>query len=247
MAEYTPERVEQISGVRAADIRMLADLFGDRTKRITSLWCMGMNQHTRGTAINALVHGIHLLLGPLRSPGRRTDEPHGPALGVRHRARGWHAGAPPSGGSPRRERRAPQGRRAPLARARRGASPIASGRTRSRCSGASTRPSKGGDIETLWVQVTNPGQTMPNDAPTSIARRARQVPHRLGRVPDATTRAPTSCCPRRCGSRRTACSATRSGARSSGSRWSSRPARRATTAGSSSPSRAASTIAVTPA
>jgi nitrate reductase NapA len=32
---------------------LLAELFGRRDLRITSLWCMGMNQHTRGTAINA--------------------------------------------------------------------------------------------------------------------------------------------------------------------------------------------------
>ena len=61
LAEYTPEYVEKLSGVPAADIRMLAGLFGDRKKRITSLWCMGMNQHTRGTAMNTLVHGLHLL------------------------------------------------------------------------------------------------------------------------------------------------------------------------------------------
>ena len=47
----------------ADKIRMLAELFGDRDLRITSLWCMGMNQHTAGTAINCLVHGVHLLSG----------------------------------------------------------------------------------------------------------------------------------------------------------------------------------------
>ena len=60
---YTPEKVEQISGVPAKDIRMLAGLFGRRDLKITSVWCMGMNQHTRGTAINTLVQGIHLLSG----------------------------------------------------------------------------------------------------------------------------------------------------------------------------------------
>jgi nitrate reductase (cytochrome) len=48
---------------------MLGDLFGRRDLRITSLWCMGMNQHTRGTAINCLVHGIHLLSGHFGRPG----------------------------------------------------------------------------------------------------------------------------------------------------------------------------------
>ena len=34
-----------------------------------SLWCMGMNQHTRGTWINNLVYNIHLLVGKISTPG----------------------------------------------------------------------------------------------------------------------------------------------------------------------------------
>lgn len=49
--------------------RELADLFANRELRITSLWCMGMNQHTMGTAINTLVHGLHLLSGHFGRPG----------------------------------------------------------------------------------------------------------------------------------------------------------------------------------
>ena len=66
---YTPAHVQKLSGVPAKEISRLADLFGDRSLRITSLWCMGMNQHTRGTAINTLVHGIHLLSGHFGKPG----------------------------------------------------------------------------------------------------------------------------------------------------------------------------------
>ncbi|MCA9290768.1 MAG: molybdopterin-dependent oxidoreductase, partial [Phycisphaerales bacterium] len=69
IARYTPEHVETLSGVPAAQIRMLADLFGNRDLRITSLWCMGMNQHTMGTAVNSLVHGVHLLSGHFGRPG----------------------------------------------------------------------------------------------------------------------------------------------------------------------------------
>jgi nitrate reductase NapA len=69
IAKYTPEHVEELSGVPAEKIRMLADLFADRSIRITSLWCMGMNQHTMGTAVNSLVHGVHLLSGHFGRPG----------------------------------------------------------------------------------------------------------------------------------------------------------------------------------
>ena len=66
---YTPEHVEELSGVPADQIRMLGDVFGNPNLKITSLWCMGMNQHTRGTAINTMVHGVHLLSGHFGTPG----------------------------------------------------------------------------------------------------------------------------------------------------------------------------------
>jgi nitrate reductase NapA len=69
VAEYTPERVEQMSGVPARDLRYLASLYGDPARKVMSLWCMGMNQHVRGTWINNLVYNIHLLTGKIATPG----------------------------------------------------------------------------------------------------------------------------------------------------------------------------------
>jgi nitrate reductase NapA len=69
LADYAPEKVEQISGVPAADIRYMASLYGDPKRKVMSLWCMGMNQHTRGTWINNLVYNIHLLTGKISTPG----------------------------------------------------------------------------------------------------------------------------------------------------------------------------------
>ncbi len=69
LADYTPEKVEKISGVPAEDIKYLASLFGDPDKKVTSFWTMGMNQHTRGTWMNNLVYNIHLLTGKISSPG----------------------------------------------------------------------------------------------------------------------------------------------------------------------------------
>ena len=67
--DYTPEKVEKISGVSARDIKYLASLYGDPKKKCTSFWCMGMNQHVRGTWINNLVYNIHLLTGKISTPG----------------------------------------------------------------------------------------------------------------------------------------------------------------------------------
>jgi len=69
LADYTPEKVEVISGVPATDIRYMAKLFGDPRKKVVSFWCMGANQHTRGTWINNLIYNIHLLTGKISQPG----------------------------------------------------------------------------------------------------------------------------------------------------------------------------------
>jgi nitrate reductase NapA len=69
LSDYTPEKVEELSGVPAGDIRMLASLYGDPNRKVVSFWCMGMNQHTRGTWINNLVYNIHLLTGKISKPG----------------------------------------------------------------------------------------------------------------------------------------------------------------------------------
>jgi nitrate reductase NapA len=67
--DYSPEEVEKLSGVSARDIKYMAALYGDPAKKVTSFWCMGMNQHTRGTWINNLVYNIHLLVGKISTPG----------------------------------------------------------------------------------------------------------------------------------------------------------------------------------
>ncbi|TWU37389.1 molybdopterin-dependent oxidoreductase [Novipirellula artificiosorum] len=162
IAKYTPEHVEELSGVPAEKIRMLADLFGNRDHLITSLWCMGMNQHTMGTAINSLVHGVHLLSGHFGRPG---DAPTS------------LTGQPSACGTVREV--------GTLAHALPGGRVVAKPEHRSQCEGfwnlpegrinpvpgyhtvkmfdQFTKPTaEGGDIDTLFVQVTNPGQTLPN-------------------------------------------------------------------------------------
>ncbi|MDN5202306.1 molybdopterin-dependent oxidoreductase [Fulvivirgaceae bacterium BMA10] len=67
--DYKPENVEDLTGVSAKDIKYLASLFGDPNKKVMSLWCMGANQHTRGTWINNLIYNIHLLTGKISEPG----------------------------------------------------------------------------------------------------------------------------------------------------------------------------------
>ncbi len=68
LQDYTPEKVEKISGVSAAQIRKIAIMFGGATATM-SLWTMGLNQRIRGVWANNLVSNLHLLTGHVCRPG----------------------------------------------------------------------------------------------------------------------------------------------------------------------------------
>ncbi len=159
---YTPERVEELSGVPAEQIRMLGDLFGDPEKKITSLWCMGMNQHTRGTAINSMVHGIHFLSGKFGVPGNSPTSLTGqPSACGTVREVGTLAHALPGGrvvANEEHRRQAEEFWNLPAGRL----NPQPGYHTVKMWESFCTPTDEGGDIGTIWVQVTNPGQTLPN-------------------------------------------------------------------------------------
>jgi nitrate reductase NapA len=154
--------VETLSGVPADQIRLLADLFGNPGLKITSLWCMGMNQHTRGTAINSLVHGIHLLSGHFGSPGNAPTSLTGqPSACGTVREVGTLSHALPGGRvvtDAKHRQDAEELWRVPAGRINPTPGHHAVKMWESFC----TPTDKGGDIGTIWVQVTNPGQTLPN-------------------------------------------------------------------------------------
>lgn len=162
IAAYTPERVEELSGVPAEKIRMLADLFEDRDHRITSLWCMGMNQHTMGTAINTLVHGVHLLSGQFGRPGASPTSLTGqPSACGTAREVGTLSHLLPGGRLvAKAEHRADAERIWNLPPGR--INPKIGHHTLKMFENFTTSKEEGGDISTIWVQVTNPGQTLPN-------------------------------------------------------------------------------------
>ncbi|MGD8362224.1 MAG: molybdopterin-dependent oxidoreductase, partial [Gemmatimonadota bacterium] len=69
LEDYTPDRVSEISGVPEGQIHALAQIYGDRGRGTVSLWCMGVNQHVRGTWMNNLITDLHLLTGKISRPG----------------------------------------------------------------------------------------------------------------------------------------------------------------------------------
>ena len=69
LADYTPEKVSEITGVSIDQLKLLASLYGDQKRNTVSLWCMGVNQHTRGTWMNNLITDLHLITGKISRPG----------------------------------------------------------------------------------------------------------------------------------------------------------------------------------
>lgn len=162
LESYTPEFVSQISGLSIEQIKLLAELFGRRDLKITSLWCMGMNQHTRGTAINALVHGLHFLSGHFGKPGDSPTSLTGqPSACGTVREVGTLCHLLPGGrmiGNEEHRHSAED-----LWNVERGRiQPEIGYHTVLLFDKFCTPADQGGNIDTLWVQVTNPGQTLPN-------------------------------------------------------------------------------------
>jgi nitrate reductase NapA len=68
LADYTPEKVSSAVGVAAHDIRRVAHRFA-RAQATTSMWTMGVNQRTDGTALNTMLNALHLITAQFGRPG----------------------------------------------------------------------------------------------------------------------------------------------------------------------------------
>ncbi|WP_434051477.1 MAG: nitrate reductase catalytic subunit NapA [Roseibium sp.] len=69
VAEYTLDKVSELSGVPAEQLEFLAEQYADPSRKVMSLWTMGFNQHTRGSWVNSLCYNVHLLTGKISEPG----------------------------------------------------------------------------------------------------------------------------------------------------------------------------------
>ncbi len=154
---YTPERVEQLSGVPAETVRQLGRLMGDPKRKIMSVWTMGFNQHVRGTWINNLVYNLHLLTGKIAEPGNSplslTGQPS--ACGttretgaLSHLLPGGHFVA-----NPEHRKKAAEIWKVPAERI----SPKPGYHTVELF-----RALDRGDLKVLWINTTNPFQTLPH-------------------------------------------------------------------------------------
>ena len=69
VSEYTLEKVSKLSGVPEERLLKLAEQYADPSRKVTSFWTMGFNQHTRGTWVNNMIYNVHLLVGKISEPG----------------------------------------------------------------------------------------------------------------------------------------------------------------------------------
>jgi sulfite reductase (NADPH) flavoprotein alpha-component len=84
LADYTPERVAEITGLAAADIHRAAQMIGT-AKEWISCWTMGLNQSTHGTWHTNAICNLHLATGKIcrrgSGPFSLTGQPN--AMGGR--------------------------------------------------------------------------------------------------------------------------------------------------------------------
>jgi nitrate reductase (cytochrome) len=76
----SPYTLDFVAGVSQGDpdedievykskLKLLADLYIEKGRKVVSYWTMGFNQHTRGSWVNEQAYMVHLLLGKQSKPG----------------------------------------------------------------------------------------------------------------------------------------------------------------------------------
>lgn len=66
--DYTPARVSELCGISLDDLQSAARMIGSAPSFL-SLWCMGLNQSTSGSAKNNALINLHLATGQIGKPG----------------------------------------------------------------------------------------------------------------------------------------------------------------------------------
>jgi assimilatory nitrate reductase catalytic subunit len=66
--DYTPQMVSQLCGISIEQLQQCAEWVGN-SPSFLSLWCMGLNQSTAGSAKNSALINLHLATGQIGRPG----------------------------------------------------------------------------------------------------------------------------------------------------------------------------------
>jgi nitrate reductase NapA len=154
---YTPQKVAELAGIPEKQFLKLAELFAAPHLRVMSLWCMGVNQHVRGSWMNNLIYAVHLLSGKIGKPGSTPFSLTGqPSACGTCREVGTLAHALPADGHVKNPEHRAKAEK--IWKVKPGTiNPKPGYHTM-----AMFRALDRGDIKVMWVQVTNPFVTLPN-------------------------------------------------------------------------------------
>jgi assimilatory nitrate reductase catalytic subunit len=151
--EYTPQSVAAICGVTVEEITTATRWFGN-ARAVLSMYCMGLNQSSRGTDKNAALINLHLATGQIGRPGAGPFSLTGQPNAMGGRETGSMANLLPGHRDP-----ANAEHREELARLWGvPALPGTRGKTAIEMFDAVRR----GEIKLLWIACTNPAQSMPD-------------------------------------------------------------------------------------
>src|SRR5690606_16528980 len=163
--EFTPKSVQEICGVPAADIIQCARWFG-QAKSALSLYTMGLNQSSSGTAKNAALIHLHLATGQLGKKGAGPFSLTGQPNAMGGREAGGMATLLPGHRDPGNTEH-----RAEVARLWKvDAMPDTPGHTAIDLFDAVLD----GRVKVLWIAATNPAQSMPDQAKVRAALKAAE-------------------------------------------------------------------------
>ena len=153
--EFTPQAAQEVCGVPAADIIQCARWFGQADAAL-SLYTMGLNQSSSGTAKNATLIHLHLACGQIGRPGTGPFSLTGQPNAMGGREAGGMATLLPGHRSPDNA-----ADRAEMARLWQVESlPDTPGHTALDMFDAVLQ----GKIKVLWIAATNPAQSLPDQA-----------------------------------------------------------------------------------
>jgi len=161
--DYTPPMVSQLCGISIEQLQQCAEWVGT-SPSFLSLWCMGLNQSTAGSAKNSALINLHLATGQIGRPGA------GPfSLTGQPNAMGGRETGSLSNLLPGHREAANAGHRAEVA-AYWGVEklPETTGLTAIEL----FEQVRNGTIKALWIACTNPAQSMPDQNAVRAALQA---------------------------------------------------------------------------
>lgn len=161
--DYTPAMVAQLCGISVEQLHQCAESIGNASSFL-SLWCMGLNQSTAGSAKNSALINLHLATGQIGRPGAGPFSLTGQPNAMGGRETGSLSNLLPG----HREAANPE-HRAEVARywgveqlpATTGLSAI-----------ELFEQVRNGKVKALWIACTNPAQSMPDQTAVREALQA---------------------------------------------------------------------------